>query len=917
MFEFGSSLARSLGKPFDFMFSPPRSMLPDKSNNNSNNTSNDSNNNDDINEHSNNLSNMSQVDDRPIALRRSRRGSTGDPRTAASTRQRKNVELNQMTPSKPAREPRGKKRVRFSDPGPIEEDHDTSSSSTGLTPMVRRSTLGGLPPAKRRRHSTPLRQVQNANDDSPANTNNQNNSNNIIHFMSLRQVLDDRTRRRIRRNGLSEEMNTIDSEKRRRKAEQKAELERLRSELANKDSEIRRLRDTSFMVDADRIIQLEQEVEYLNSSLSEKSRMDDSQSEGSGWAPSSRGEEPFSDDFMDYMDNDAEDFGDTTMADFACSTPTKAREPPPTTSFPTPPDTSPSLPVSPFTFRQPQQRPATPSSNVSVQTSSPDQSSVSVQTPRPSQTNVSVQTPRHKQSNVSIQTLHRKQATAAVQTPIRQQSSVSVQTPHRQQSSSSVQTPQPILSSTSVQASMPDPEKESLEAELQCLRSELTRLSETLAAHEADKSRLCSKIWAASSVPENKDGVEGHLDAVLQSLSDRTAALMELNSSLSSLGFPGRDADEIIASLANAFRAARLELEYLTPGELTLPLSSRGAEVLDLVLARLRELARKSRDDDDAIDEYHALELSLRSQISARVDAMDRLNRELEESGLRLRERDDRIVQLEIGLDRLKGAVGDYQRDVAELEDLVQRLEADGGAKEARLRGELQAAQAESDAAKAVLARRAESVGDLEGKLAAALARIDALQRQAGSLRNDRAADAAALNKSHGRALALRDARVAELRSEVDAVNAGLRTAHETIRQLRVENATLAGQVEDEQARARDAVEAMKSELERVVHMSADLLSSPIKSRNRDRNRNRSSTAAGGEASSADGVAATSSPTFQEVEEKPVPQVTQPAKRFRRRYDSGLGFLEDEDEDGEDEEVAEAGEVPEVQMAQA
>ena len=860
VFEFGSSLARSLGRPFDFMFSPPRSISPDKSNTGKNNTDDTS---------QNNIShNMSLVDDRPIALRRERRRSLGDPRATASTQQ--------TALSRHAKEPRGKKRVRFSDPSPIESHDASSSSSTGLTPMVRRSTLGGLPPAKRRRHSTPLRQVQNANDDAPDNTNN------VIHFMSLRQVLDDRTRRRIRRNGLSEEMNTIESEKRRRRAEQKAELERLRNELASKDSEIKRLRDTSVLADADRIIQLEQEVEYLNSSLSEKSRIDDSQSESSEWTAASR--EPFSDDFMDYD----EDFGDTTMADFACSTPTKAREPPPTTSFPTPPCTSPSLPVSPLTPRQ--HVPATPSSNVSVQTSSPDQSSVSVQTPRRNQTNVSVQTPRREQSSTSVQT------------PRREQSAASVQTPHRENSNASVQTPQPVLSSISTQASMPDPEKESLEAEMQCLRSELIRLSETLASHEEVKSRLASKIWAASSIPENKDNVEGHLDAVLQSLSDRTAALMELNSSLSSLGFPGKNAEEIIGSLSNAFRAARLELEYLTPGELTLPLSSHGAEVLDLVLARLRELARKSRDDDDAIDEYHALELSLRSQISARVDAMDRLNRELEENGLRLRERDDRIVQLEIGLDRLKGAIGDYQRDIGELEDLVQRLESQGSTNEARLRGELQAAQAESDAAKAVLARRAESVGDLEGKLAAALARIDALQRQTGGLRSDKAAELAALNKSHGRSLALRDSRVAELRSEVDAVNNGLRTAHETIRQLRIENATLAGQVEDEQGRARDAVEAMKAELERVVHMSADLLTSPIKSRNRD---NGSRTASS--------TAARSSPAPQDVEEKPVTQAPQPTKRFRRRYDSGLGFLEDEEE--EDQEMGEeGGEAREVEM---
>ena len=59
----------------------------------------------------------------------------------------------------------------------------------------------------------------------------------------------------------------------------------------------------------------------------------------------------------------------------------------------------------------------------------------------------------------------------------------------------------------------------------------------------------------------------------------------------------------MITALSSGFRAARLELEYLTPGEIALPLTSHGAEVLDLLLTRLRELAKKGKENDDAIDE--------------------------------------------------------------------------------------------------------------------------------------------------------------------------------------------------------------------------------------------------------------------------------------------------------------------------
>lgn len=809
---------------------------------------------------------MGESDNLPIAVRRTRRSSLGGAKARVPT-QSNGAGSDTITVSKTPTKPKSKKRVRFSDPGLTTENHGDVSSTTGLTPMVRRSSMGAAPSPKRRRHSTPARQAQNVDGDEQA----ANSS--IIHFASLRQVLDDRMKRRIRRNGLSEEMNTIITEKRRRGTEQKTEIQRLRAELAGKDAEIGRLRDNTLLQDTDRILQLQQEVESLKDALSERLNSED-RSQSYDWSVAAR--DPFSDSYMD-----DEGFGDSTMTDIACSTPSKAR---PRTPFLTPPSTSPNVPETPCSYSE--------------------------------------ETPEMPEA------------------------------------------PDITSSHVSVQASIPDPEKEALEAEFNSLRQELVNLTSALESHENLKARLSSKLHAATSslappstssaTPGDTEDVEGQLDGVLQVLSDRTAALQELRSSLGALGFPGRDAGGIVASLAAAFRAARLELEYLSPGELTLPLSSHGAEVLDLVLERLRGLARKGREDDAAIDEYHALELSLRQQLGARVDAGDRMAGEL-------RERDARVAELEVGLERLKGAARDYRRDVAELERLVERLEAEAHAAECRMQVEVEAARAESSVGRAAL--EAELTGALaqvqvlqeqlpaldrahgralEASLAESQAQVQLLQEQLPALDRARSqvleaelAEALAqvqvlqeqlpaLVRAHGRALASRDARAAELRAEADAANAALRAAHETVRDLRAENATLAGRADDGKARAREVVDALKMELERVVHMSSQFLDMSGNDDNDDDYDNDDiddiddneddGVAVVAAVASSPRVTACSPDMVDEEEEVERVELQQPVKpaRRRRRFDSGLGFL-DEEEDEEDEEEGGNGEGDEFE----
>ncbi|KAL7619699.1 hypothetical protein AAE478_010241 [Parahypoxylon ruwenzoriense] len=785
---------------------------------------------------------MGEDQDLPIALRRTPRSNIGGRAGSADPRRSETAnragQISARTPSKP----RSKKRVRFSDPGPeIKHRDDASSvtsSSTGLTPMVRRTSLGVAPSPKRRRRSTPLPRLHGEVDDEEdelcgdgGSSSSTISSSNEVRFLSLRQVLDDRVKRRIRRNGLSEEMNVINEGKRRRAQEQRAEVQRLRDELAQKDGEIEKLHNTTTIHDTDRILELEREIESLKSELSSRAGSDsggggggdDDQTQGYDWALTPR--EPYSDSYMG--DDYDTAFGDATMADLVCSTPSKKRRSV-SGSFPTPPCTSPTIPDTPCSIRR--GPPMTPQSHIAVQ------------------------------------------------------------------------------------ASLPDPEKEALEAELGSLRVELTKLTEALESHAAFKARIADKITAAQAPmtePEAKDrnpndvDVEAHLDSVLQALSDRTAALLELNSSLSSLGFAGRDAGEIVSSLVSAFRSARLELEYLTPGEIALPLSSRGAEVLDLMLNRLRDLARRVREGEDAVDEYHALELSLRQQLGARVGAMDDMKQERERDQSQLREKNERIKDLEVGIERLKGAAEGYRRDIGELETLVQKLEDEGRAAEARL-------QAEVDGPKAATA-------ELETKLAAVRDQTETLKTQLAR----KAAEIRALNKYHGTALAVRDARVLELRRGLDGVRDELHEAHATIQRLRVENVSLGRRVEDERKRAAQVVvDSVKAELERVLSgMSSgstpllgttprkgeasaddddDNVSVAKKKSNKKRERDSSVGVDDdeGEEEKVEDAASTTPDGSPRRGSYLSGELAKTGKgKKRRRYDSGLGFM-DEDEDG-------------------
>ncbi|KAJ4405304.1 hypothetical protein N0V82_010338 [Gnomoniopsis sp. IMI 355080] len=711
------------------------------------------------------------MEDLPLALRRTRR-SIATPTYSSNH--------NQPTaPQTPSRSATNNRRVRFSS---SDTKKNKNNNNTGLTPFLRRTTLTpGLSSTKSRPSSGPAAtDVFNPYRDTGYNGQ--------VTFTPLRQVLDGRVKRRIRRNGLSEEMHVISADKKRRSQRTIAEMDALRAELAAKDAEIRRLSgdtevgDEEYEHDKEKegVDELKREVERLRRNLNRpapalvRASSVDSDATEIDWSRSTEGEQVSGDCLqmdVDFDDNETVDeeedhvFSDETMAQLACSTPSR-RATHPRHSFPTPPSTSPR-----FRLRSPVfTAPITPTSHASVQTH------------------------------------------------------------------------------------LPDPDKQDLEDELASLNLEVEKLTHTLSTYESLTTRLSSKLAPFSPAPPSSAAeaiqrarltpaflqTEARLSTLLTTLTDRTTALTTLHTSLSGLGFPGTAPNDIITALRSAFRAARLELEYLEPGESALPLTAAGAEVLDLLLTRLRELARQNLEKDDVIDEYSEAEASLRTQLTARVEAMDAMRVEIGALKDKVKLRNMRIRELETGMEKLRASVKGYTRDIAELEKLAQRLEGELDEARKTVGRDAEEGLMAEEGWLGAMKRKDTTAVLLEGRLAHALKQVAELKAQVVQLEqdaavtqqqqqqheqqnNDEGVVAAATTLTESKEAQEENGKMAELRAEVEEVSEALRQARETVATLQGEN----GVLEEERARARTVFETMRGEMERAVRMGVRLMATP------------------------------------------------------------------------------------------
>ncbi|KAG5979417.1 hypothetical protein E4U55_005178 [Claviceps digitariae] len=745
--------------------------------------------------------------DVPIALRRTRRhGGAG-----VVAKQEEEGGMAAVLAAPPRTPRRSKRAVRFSEPASL------TAASSGLTPMVRRTYLGtpGRQRQQRRRASTPVafRSTTPVSSRSAAAA----AAPQALTSQALHRTMDGRVERRLRRTHLRNLLDKLDREQRHKAKAAQAQIEQLRTEIRLRDREIHELRNATVVIDTERIWDLEEQVGRLREELERRPA-----GEGEGRRQRAWWEDDEESNGCDVAGRDgvyaaAEDDGYTDMATM---------------------------------IGQEEEE-----DNDDDNDYFGDETMAHLITSTPSRTRSSFPTPPATSPVLGPGTPCSTSASRRGYLP-------SMMTPLRH---------------TGVQVSLADPAKQQqLEEELSSLQREVGKLTATLDSYKNLGARLKQQLAevasplplhsaaAAVGATEGDSVLEGKIATLLQTTAESSARVARLGSAIAQLGFPGGDTGEQLAAMAAGFRAARLELEYLTPGEVTLPLTSHGAQVLDLLLVRLRALAAKSSDDDDTIDEYHELEQSLRKQLDARVSALDELRGELGSAEQQLEAHTRRVHELEVANQRLRGAVDSYVRDMAELEALVQRMEH---------------AQAGSEAS------TREAVGALEEQLADAQRQTTSLQQQVSDVQDRSTRHVVSLNRRHGKALALRDARVLELRAELDRVNAALRCAHESICLLRVEKGGLQTQRDAEhhqRHQAERAVDAIKAELQRVLHMSQRFLSS----------------SSSGDGSSSSDMASPSDTCSPSTSEKgPATEADRKAqqkKPTKRRFDSGLGLLEED-----------------------
>ena len=218
-------------------------------------------------------------DDRPIAVRRKRRISTLSASSVDGCSVQKTEETTQQ-PTVTAKTPiKAKKRVRFSDPN---SEPSQSSPATGLTPYLKQASFDSgrqspTPSSPRVRMIAPRRLSLPAQLSkslpSPSLSPSPGPLSGEIQFEPLRQVLDARTKRRVRRHGLSEELNDILAV-RKEKTKWKQEIQELKSQLAcvkqaeckehsEKESEDKQI--------SDRVQELEHQIEDMREQARERS----------------------------------------------------------------------------------------------------------------------------------------------------------------------------------------------------------------------------------------------------------------------------------------------------------------------------------------------------------------------------------------------------------------------------------------------------------------------------------------------------------------------------------------------------------------------------------------------------------------------------------------------------------------------
>ncbi|KAI9779402.1 MAG: hypothetical protein M1839_007367 [Geoglossum umbratile] len=257
------------------------------------------------------------------------------------------------------------------------------------------------------------------------------------------------------------------------------------------------------------------------------------------------------------------------------------------------------------------------------------------------------------------------------------------------------------MAEAEAQTDLPDKEKEKLLQQVEDLKGNLEYLNRLLERDGEDRQRFLSKLHRflpADGQQPDGSNVDAALDRVLTQLAleqsrsgDAQAALHALSSEVSLLGFEGEGVEDMLNTIHHQFRQARLELEYMNPGENIDGFEN--AKLLGMLVERVRALMKDVRDGEEELKGQLQKELVLRNELKG-------VGGQLEDAEKKISELETDVDEKDRSLEKLRRALDGYRDEVDSLETLIGYLDGEHQTAIAKLQGEID-----------------EAVHDLEGRV--------------------------------------------------------------------------------------------------------------------------------------------------------------------------------------------------------
>ena len=360
------------------------------------------------------------------------------------------------------------------------------------------------------------------------------------------------------------------------------------------------------------------------------------------------------------------------------------------------------------------------------------------------------------------------------------------------------------------------------------------------------------------------------------------------------------------------FTSVRLSLERLFPGESALPLQTSDPQpILDTMLSRLQYLKLQLEATESALSVKQSQESNLRAQFNALLQQLDRARTHAQEqdasktklasdakTGIVRLEKD--LDEKERSIEKLHNALGTYREEVASLEVLITRLEAEHAAAVAAMTGDLERAVAntrgEMDEAVADLKCKVEA--EAKGRRAAERAAVERgesvreleeLERELRGCVNEKQRVIRAMEESIEKQSQTKEQEIGMLNVSVGELTSSLADAKAELLKLEAERVRLVKRVEEEREFGVRAVEKMKAEMEHCMERVEEAREAHVKdvhSRGAEVVENKGlltpvSAVRFRDAESCDGYV----------------EVKRGKSRRKRGLDSGIGILEEEEDD--------------------